>query len=48
MEVDVKTLRMEKGPLSTFGDHTVPLWIDKLIMPEERALTVSLEKKRRR
>ena len=32
--------------LKTFGEHKVPLWIDKRQVPEEQTLTVIVRKKR--
>jgi hypothetical protein len=38
-------LRMD-NPLSTFGDHVIPLWMDKTLVPKQTSLTVKVEKKR--
>ena len=34
------------GPLATFGDHAVPVWVDRTLAPEQRTLTVRVERKR--
>ena len=46
LEVDPRMLRMDKGPLSTFGNHIIPLWMDKTLVPEQLSLTVKVEKRR--
>mmetsp|Transcript_11169 Transcript_11169/g.44970 ORF Transcript_11169/g.44970 Transcript_11169/m.44970 type:complete len:231 (+) Transcript_11169:65-757(+) len=48
LECDVRMFVMPKdgAALKTFGEHKVPLWIDKRQVPEEQTLTVIVRKKR--
>lgn len=46
LEVDVRMLRIDQGPLSTYGEHTIPLWMDKTLVPQQLSLTVKVENKR--
>jgi ribosomal protein L9 len=45
LEVDRRTLLVD-APLATFGDHSVPLWVDSSVAPTQRTLTVRVEPKR--
>ena len=44
-QLDQRALIMD-GPLATFGDHAVPVWVDRILVPEQRTLTVRVERKR--
>mmetsp|Transcript_7903 Transcript_7903/g.19601 ORF Transcript_7903/g.19601 Transcript_7903/m.19601 type:complete len:323 (-) Transcript_7903:1171-2139(-) len=45
LEVTEETLQMVNGPLSTFGTHTIPLWMDTSLVPDQLYLTVKVERK---
>ena len=45
LQLDQRALIMD-GPLATFGDHAVPVWVDRILVPEQRTLTVRVERKR--
>lgn len=45
LQLDQRALIMD-GPLATFGDHAVPVWVDRTLVPEQRTLTVRVERKR--
>jgi len=45
LQLDQRALIMD-GPLATFGDHAVPVWVDRTLAPEQRTLTVRVERKR--
>ena len=48
LECDARMFVMPKdgAGLKTFGEHKVPLWIDKRQVTEEQTLTVIVRKKR--
>ena len=45
LQLDQRALIMD-GPLATFGDHAVPVWVDRTLVPEQRTLTVRVERRR--
>jgi hypothetical protein len=43
--VDARSLLLD-APIATFGEHAVPLWFDRKLVPEQRTLTVSVVPRR--